>query len=83
LRKRLKGLHGPDIAKGFGASALGTLGMIVALIFWMRVGGSLHAGLTTLGGVAIGGAVYGAGLSLLRIPEFGRLVKMIKRRFSR
>jgi len=83
MRKRLKGLHGPDIAKGFGASALGTLGMIVALIFWMRAAGSAHAGLTTVGGVAIGGAVYASILFALRVPEASKVVQIIKRRLWR
>jgi len=83
MRKRLNGIHEPDIAKGFEAAALGTLGMIAALVFWMRAAGSAHAALTTLGGVAIGGTVYAAVLVALRIPEVGRVVQMVKRRLSR
>ncbi|MBE3068175.1 MAG: murein biosynthesis integral membrane protein MurJ [Chloroflexi bacterium] len=83
MRKRLNGIHGPDIAKGFGAAALGTLSMIAALVFWMRAAGSAHTALTTLGGVVIGGTVYAAALVALRIPEVGRVVQMVKRRLSR
>lgn len=83
MRKRLNGIHGQEIAKSFGAAALGTLGMSAALILWMRVTLSAPAALTTLGGVAIGGAVYAAILAALRIPEVGSVVQMIKRRLSR
>jgi putative peptidoglycan lipid II flippase len=83
MRKWLNGIHGPDIAKGFGAAALGTLGMIAALVFWMRAAGSAHAALTTLGGVAIGGSVYGLILILLRVPEVRSLFEMVRGRLHR
>jgi putative peptidoglycan lipid II flippase len=83
MRKRLNGIHGLDIAKGFGAAALGTLGLSAALVYWMRIAGAAPAAWTTLGGVAIGGAVYAAILFALRIPEVGRVVQMIKRRLPR
>ena len=83
MRKRLNGIHGLEIAKGFGAAALGTLVMSAALVIWMQVTGSVHAALTTVGGVAIGGAVYAVTVVVLRIPEVGSLVQMVKRRLSR
>ena len=83
MRNRLNGIHGSDIAKGLGASLLGTLAMIAALVLWMRAAGSAHPALTTLGGVAVGGAVYASILFALRIPEAGSVVRMVKRRLSR
>jgi putative peptidoglycan lipid II flippase len=83
MHKRLNGIHGSDIAKGLGASLLGTLAMIAALVFWMQAAGSAHPALTTLGGVVIGGAVYASILFALRIPEAGSVVRMVKRRLSR
>ena len=82
MRKRLNGIHGHDIARGTGAAVLGTLGMAAALVFWMYKAGSTHAALTTLGGVVIGGVVYGVVLLLLRVPEVGSLFRILKRRFS-
>jgi putative peptidoglycan lipid II flippase len=82
IRKRLNGIHEPDIAKGFGTAALGTLGMSAALIFWMQVMKSHPAALTTLGGVILGGAIYGLVLILLRVPEVRSLFQMVKRRLS-
>jgi putative peptidoglycan lipid II flippase len=83
MRKRLNGIHGQEIAKGFGAAALGTLGMIAALVFWMQFTGSAPAALTTLGGVALGGAIYGLVLILLRVPEIHKLFQLVKRRLSK
>ncbi len=83
LRRRLKGIQGLELAKGFGAAALGTLGLAAALVFWLQVMSSHSAALTTLGGVAIGGAVYGLVLILLRVPEVGSMVQIVKRRLSR
>jgi putative peptidoglycan lipid II flippase len=83
MRKRLNGIHGTEIAKGLGAAAIGTLGMVAALVFWLQFTGSAPAALTTLGGVAIGGAIYGLVLILLRVPEVHNLFQGIKRRLSK
>ena len=83
MRKRLDGIHGPELAKGFGAAALGTLAMVAALIFWMQVAGSVYAARTTLGGMAIGGAIYGLILILLRVQEVRSLIGVVRRRFQR
>lgn len=83
MRKRLNGIHGPDIAKGFVAAALGTLGMSAALVFWTQGMRPHPPSLTTLGGVVIGGAVYAALVAALRIPEVGRIIQAIKRPRSR
>jgi xanthine/uracil permease len=83
MRKRLNGIHGAEIAKGFGAAALGTLGLSAALIFWMQAAGSAPAALTALGGVAVGGIIYGLVLLLLRVPEIHSLLTVVKRRLSR
>ena len=82
MRGRLKGIHGPDIAKGFGAAALGTLIMTGTLVFWMQAMKSHSAALITLGGVGIGGVVYGLILVILRIPEIHSLSEMVKKRLG-
>ncbi len=83
MRKRLNGIHGSEIAKGFGAAALGTLFMGVVLLGWMKVTQSHSAALITLSGVVIGGTVYTVVLVALRIPEVSSLVRMAKQRLSR
>ena len=83
MRNRLNGIHGPEIARGFGAAAIGTLLTTITLVFWMWAAGSAHPALTTLGGVALGGVVYAAAMVVLRIPEVGTFVRIIKQRLSR
>lgn len=83
LRKRLKGIQGKELVTGTGAAALATLGMSAALVFWMQAVKSHSAALTTLGGVVIGGLVYGLVLILLRVPEVRRLFEMVRRRLHR
>jgi putative peptidoglycan lipid II flippase len=83
LRKRLNGIHGQEIAKGFGAALLATLFMGAVLWGWMQITRSHSAALTTLGGVVIGGTVYAAVLVVLRIPEISSLIRMVKQRLSR
>jgi putative peptidoglycan lipid II flippase len=83
MRKRLNGIYGAEIAKGFGAAALGTLGLSAAVVFWLQAAGSAPAALTALGGVAVGGIIYGLVLLLLRVPEIHSLLTVVKRRLSR
>jgi putative peptidoglycan lipid II flippase len=79
MRLRLKGIHGPIIARGVAVSALGSVGLIAVLLIWKQVAGSDHPALTTLGGVVFGSMVYAFVLFTLRIPEVGSLLQMIKR----
>jgi putative peptidoglycan lipid II flippase len=82
MRKRLNGIHGADIARAFGAAALGTLVLAAVLLVWLRLVGSASTALVALGGVALGGAVYGLVLVLLRVPEVRTLFNALKRRLS-
>ncbi len=73
LRKRLKGIQGTELAKGTGLAFLGTVGMSGVIVFWLH---SMHlypAALITLGGVVIGGVIYGLVLLLLQVPELKSL----------
>jgi putative peptidoglycan lipid II flippase len=81
LRKRLQGIQAKELATGTGAALLGTLAMSAALLFWIRLMKSQSAILTTIGGVAIGGIVYGLVLILLRVPEIGSLFRAARKRF--
>jgi putative peptidoglycan lipid II flippase len=83
MRKRLNGIHAAGILKAFGAASLGTLVMIAALVFWMQTFTSAPSALVSLGGVAIGGVVYGLVLILLRVPEIRTLLAAVKHRLSR
>lgn len=83
LRKRLQSIQGKELAVGAGAAVLATLGMSIALVFWMQSVRSHSPALTTLGGVVIGGGVYGLVLILLRIPEIHRLFEVVRQRLHR
>jgi len=83
LRKRLKGIQGKELAKGTGAAVLGTLVMSAGIIFWLQVMRNFPAPFTTLGGVVLGGAVYGLTLFLLRVPELKSLTDFLQRSIHR
>ncbi len=82
MRRRLDGIDGAQIARGFGQAALATLGMALALLAWLQFTGNLNSWWIGLGGVAIGGAVYGAGVIVLKVPEVHSILGFIKRRMS-
>jgi putative peptidoglycan lipid II flippase len=83
LRRRLHGIHGSDIARGFGAALLGSILMAAVLAGWLKLAGTARSSLTTLGGVLIGAAFYAAVVFVLRIPEARSVILAVKRRFSR
>ncbi len=69
MRRRLCGLNGYNIMKGLIlALAAGGL-MSLALWGWLNFGASLSGWLTALGGIALGGLVYGVALFVFRVPE--------------
>jgi putative peptidoglycan lipid II flippase len=83
MRRRLNGIEGSYIARGFSACVLASLGMAIGLWFWLQAAGSLSRWIITLGGVAIGGVIYGVGVMLLRVPEVQMLTGAIARRLLR
>jgi len=83
LRRRLKGIQGKELFKGAGVAVLGTLSMSAAIIFWLQAMHNYPVFITTLGGVAIGGAIYALVLILFRVPEIHTLYQWIKQRLLR
>jgi putative peptidoglycan lipid II flippase len=69
MRRRLGGMEGNYLARGFAACILASLGMGVALWFWIQATGGLNRWVVALGGVALGGVIYGVGVLLLRVPD--------------
>ncbi|MGZ9235290.1 MAG: murein biosynthesis integral membrane protein MurJ, partial [Anaerolineales bacterium] len=80
MRKRLKGIEGNYIARGFAACALASLGMGIGLWLWIQAAGSLTRWIVALGGIAIGGIIYGISVLLLQVPEIQVFISSIKRR---
>jgi len=83
LRKRLHGIQARELGKGAGAAVVGTLGMSIAILFWLHVGQHYPAALITLAGVALGGIIYGLVLWLLRVPELKSLGRLASRFLKR
>jgi putative peptidoglycan lipid II flippase len=80
MRRRLKGIEGSYVARGFLACAVAGLGMGIGLWFWIQSTGNLPPWIVALGGVVSGGTIYGVGVILLRVPEIQMLIGSIKKR---
>jgi putative peptidoglycan lipid II flippase len=83
MRRRLEGIEGKYIARGFIACALASLVMGIGLWFWTQAIGSLNDWIVALGGIAVGGILYGMSVLLLRVPEIQTLINALTRRLVR
>jgi peptidoglycan biosynthesis protein MviN/MurJ (putative lipid II flippase) len=83
MRKRLNGIDGRSILDGVWRVGLSTLGMAAGLLFWIQLSGSWTRWIVTLGGVAIGGVIYLAGVIIFKIPEIKLMINTIMRRLFR
>jgi putative peptidoglycan lipid II flippase len=92
MRQRLGGINGAEIASGVGKVSVAALGMALGLMAWMQLtgfvasaqpGGRLNPWAIGLGGVVVGGVVYGLGVVLLKVPEIEGLLGAIRRRIGR
>ncbi len=81
MRRRLKGIDGSTIWRGFAQAALGTLGMGLVILLWSGASGSVW--LFGLGGVALGGAAYGLAMWVLKVPELATALDALARRLKR
>jgi len=82
MRRRLKGIEGANVARGFGQFALITLVMSLTLVGWMQFASQYPTWVAALGGVAVGSVVYGLGVWALRVPEVHNLMRAIQRKLS-
>jgi len=80
MRRRLHGIEGGHIGRGFIASALAALGMGIGLWFWIQATGSLARWVVALGGVALGGILYGFAMTIMRVPEIQSAMQFVTRR---
>ncbi len=83
MRRRLHGIEGNYIARGFVACALASLGMGVGLWIWTQAAAGFNPWVVALGVVTLGGILYGTSVSLLRVPEIQILSTAIARRIAR
>jgi putative peptidoglycan lipid II flippase len=82
IRRPLKGIDGGILAKGLAQAVLASLGMAIALLVWIQSTGSLNPWVVGLGGVAIGGLVYGLGVVLLKVPETQSVFSLVRKHLS-
>ncbi|MCI0554577.1 MAG: murein biosynthesis integral membrane protein MurJ [Anaerolineae bacterium] len=82
MRRRLNGIEGNHIARGFAACGLASLGMAIGLLFWIQATVSLARWVVTLGGVAFGGVIYGILLIGMRVPEVQSILQFLARRIK-
>jgi putative peptidoglycan lipid II flippase len=83
IRRQLNGINGADIARGVLQFGLAALAMGISIALWMRFSSSLNVWVVGLGGVALGGTIYGLSVVLLKVPEVQLLLNSIKRRVSK
>ena len=80
MRKRLNGINGKSIARGFAQAAVAALGMGIALVWWQQATATSATWVVAMGGIAFGGIVYLLGMLILKVPEIRQLKEMIQRR---
>ena len=78
MRRRLAGLEGGRVFQGAWQALLGTAVMGVALLVWLDQAAGLPLWILVIGGVLVGGAVYGALLLLLRVAEAQILLRIMR-----
>jgi len=83
MRKRLKGINGLDILKGLAPAAGGTLVMSLVIVAWMYVSAAQNPWIIGVGGIILGGIVYGVCMLAFRVPELSSLLGSIQRRLKR
>ena len=80
MRRRLGGLEGKHILKGTTQAILATVIMMLVLWIWLGITSAQPVWLVGLGGILVGGAVYGLCMLILRVPEALAVMAFLKRR---
>jgi putative peptidoglycan lipid II flippase len=83
MRNRLKGIEGGRIFQGAWQATLGTGVMGLALWIWLSFLCSASHWVTGLGGVFVGGLVYGSMMVILKVEEAQSLVQIFRRSIQR
>jgi len=83
MRKRLGGLDGKHIFIGTGQSLIAGIAMSLGIWGWLSASSGWSVWIISLGGITIGGMIYGIFAILLRIPEARVLLATINYRIPR
>jgi putative peptidoglycan lipid II flippase len=81
MRRRLNGLDGRNILSGAGQAAAATLVMALGLAAWTGLTKSQPAWLAAVGGVLLGGGLYGLAVMGLGVREIRSAARELQRRF--
>ncbi len=80
MRRRLNGLHGKVILDAVWKGVVACVIMAMGLSIWLAWSGSRSIWLVTLGGLAIGAAIYGVVLVIVKTKEIDILWEAVSRR---
>lgn len=83
MRRRLNGIDGKHIGRGFVRFAGAALGMALGLWWWLEAAGGWNRWIVALGGVALGGLLYLAGVLIFRVPEVRMMIGALAARLHR
>ena len=83
MRRRLNGIEGKSIIDGAWRVGLAGLGMAIGLVLWIQATSGMTWWLIALGGVAVGGIIYLAGVVILTVPEIKLLTSAVSRRLKK
>ena len=83
MRKRLNGIEGKHIARGFLQASIGTLTMSIILFLWLGFKSVIPLWLLVIGGITAGGLTYTLILTGLSVPEVRGLLRFVQRRIQR
>jgi putative peptidoglycan lipid II flippase len=83
MRHRLQGLEGRHVFQGARQALIGSGLMGLVLWFWLIQSNFRPAWILGMGGVLIGGAIYGALLLIQQVEEIYSLLGILRRRIGR
>jgi putative peptidoglycan lipid II flippase len=82
MRRKLGGLEGKYILEGTGKAILSMVIMALMIWGWLGVTNEQPIWLVAVGGVLLGGTVYGLCVLVFRVPEAQSALNMLKRRLK-
>jgi putative peptidoglycan lipid II flippase len=83
MARRLDGLEGRNVWVGGLQAGAATLGMSLALLWWLGATGGAANWLVGLGGIAVGGLAYAVLIYAQRVPEARELMRYALGRLNR
>jgi len=80
MSRRLRGLEGKRVLKGSLQSATATLLMALALYAWLTWAGGMPVWIVLIGGIGLGGGIYGLLILAIGVPEARSLINKLLRK---